>query len=182
MKKYLYVTGGWFFSLILVFAFPLDIPTVTGIVFLLFYLCGLVLVIVFLVALFRKRNRREPAIAMFLVLLICIVTFNKGLRWGAMIHFLTNKSRYEAILVKLSSTQNAEEREKICSDDCMTLSDEPMRVAFHYCHWFLNWNDIVYDPTGAVKVEYLPPERRLSIYFGRGERLYGDWYLCHFAD
>ena len=182
MKKPLYVIAGWVLSLILVFALPFDIPAITGFAFLLFYLTGFLLLLIFLVGLLGKTKRRENAIGILLVLVILFVTFNKGVRWGAAIHLLTNKGRYEAVLKKISSTQSTAEREKICGDDCGLLSDEPVRVSFHYCHWFLNWRDIVYDPTGAVKVEYLPPERRMSVYFRRGEHLSGDWYLCHFAD
>jgi hypothetical protein len=182
MKKYLYAIGTWFMPFLLILAFPEDIPILAGLAFLSFFFLGLVLVIVFLIALFRKPNRYEPAVAISLVFLICMVTFTKGLRLGAQIHLLTNKGRYEAVVARLAATGNTEERERICGDDCTTLFDEPMRVAFHYCHWFLNWKDIVYDPTGAVNVDYPPPEQRLSIYFRRGEHLYGDWYLCHFAD
>ncbi len=182
MKKYLYAIGAWFISLILIFAFPRDIPIITGDVFLCFYLVGLIFVIVFLIVLIVKPKKLEPLLAVSLVLLICIVTFNKGVRWGAMVHLFTNKGRYEGIVMRLAATKNVEERERICGDDCMILSDEPLRVAFHYCHFFLNWKDIVHDPTGEVNVGFLPPDRRLSIYFIRGERLYGDWYLGHFGD
>ena len=182
MKKYLGIVGIWFLLLVTVFAFPMDIPIITGFAFIFFYLSGFALVVFFLIALVRRKDRHQPTAAIVFVILILFGLYHVGLRWGAWLHLLFNKGRYEAVLAKVASTRDSKERESICGDNCLVLSDQPLRVSFHYCHFFLNWNDIAYDPTGESNVDDLPPQRRLNVYFRRSRPLGGDWYLFQFAD
>ena len=53
----------------------------------------------------------------------------------------------------------------------------------HCVHGFLNWHDIVYDPSGTVaSIKTWDEKKRLDIYFIRAEHLTGDWYIGHFGD
>ncbi len=59
------------------------------------------------------------------------------------------------------------------------------RVSFHYAHGFLNWYDLVYDPTGTLatisKEEHVRREQ-INGYFIEASHLSGNWYLGHFGD
>lgn len=185
-KRFLGPIATWVLALVVVFAFPRDLPEITGLAILLFPLAGLILLAVFLVgfivALVRRKDTVSPAIAMLSVILIGGVYFGAGLKCGARLHLLMNQSRYETTIAKLSLVHSSEEREAICGDDCMILSDEPLRVTFHTCHSFLYWPDIVYDPTGAVNDKDMSRLHQLNVYLFGAERLKGDWYLANFGD
>lgn len=185
-KYFLAPIAAWVVGLVGIFAFPRDLPDTTGLAILGFPLVGLILLIVFLVvfivALVRKKGRLSPAIAIVLVVLIGGVHRASGLRWGSRLHLFVNQSRYESTIDKLKIAHSPEEREAICGNDCMILSYEPLRVTFHTCHSFLHWPDIVYDPTGAVSDTDVSRLHNLNVYLFGAERLTGDWYLANFAD
>ena len=74
------------------------------------------------------------------------------------------------------------ERQRICGEKCWLLYDRE-RVAFHYVHGFLNWHDIIYDPSGkVVTLRSWDERKRFDTYFISAEPLTGDWYLGHFGD
>jgi len=172
----------WVLALVTIFAFPKDLPEITGLAILLFPLVGLILLVVFTVAVFRSKERRRAVIAILLVTLIGITYFAGGLQWGAGLHLLINRSRYEATIARLSSARSLEEEEAICGDDCMILSEKPLRVTFHFCHSFLYWPDIVHDPSGAVSDNDISKLHQLNVYLFGAKRLTEDWYLADFGD
>jgi hypothetical protein len=92
-----------------------------------------------------------------------------------------NQGRYEATIARLSLA-TSEERNRICGAECFVLSDEPLRVSFHFCHCFLSWPDIVYDPTGAVADPDIGKLHQMNVYLFGGERLTEGWYLGRFGD
>jgi hypothetical protein len=182
MKWFLGPIAIWVLALLTIFAFPRDLPKITGFAILLFPLTGLILLVVFTVAVFRSKERRSAVIAILFVTIIGVTYFGGGLQWGAQLHLLINRSRYEATIARLSSARSFEERKAICGDDCMILSDEPLRVTFHFCHAFLYWPDIVHDPSGAVSDKDISKLHQLNVYLFGAERLTGDWYLADFGD
>jgi hypothetical protein len=94
-------------------------------------------------------------------------------------HFQIHKSRFETIVGQVLAASTEEERKRICAGDCWLYSNEPVRVAFHYAHGFLNWHDIVYDPTSKVA---LPDDHPYYGYLVATDHLTGAWFFCHFAD
>ena len=90
--------------------------------------------------------------------------------------------RYEATIARLSSARSLEEEEATCGDDCMILSEKPLRVTFHFCHAFLYWPDIVHDPSGAVSDRDISKLHQLNVYLFGAKRLTEDWYLADFGD
>lgn len=182
MRKYFGGVAIWVASILIVVAVPYDMPVVTWLAIILFLIAGLLFAIILLVVLVKVRKKRQPAIALLLVVLVLAVSFNGGFRLGAYVHLLVNQARYTALVTKLLTENDRDQRETICGDICVILSDDPLRVGFHFCHGFLNWIDIVYDPTGAVTERRLPPERALGIYHVGGKHLKADWYIGYFAD
>lgn len=182
MKKCLAIITIWVLTIIVIFAFPQDIPGLTCLAVSLFPITGISLIIFFLVTLVRSDNKRSPTIGLLLVTLIGVVYLTNGFIWGTQLHLRMNQSRYEAIIAKLSQARSREEREKICSDDCLLLSDQPLRVSFHYCHCLLTWQNIVYDPTGAVNDTDISRLHKLSVFLFGTKRLTGDWYIGYFGD
>lgn len=80
------------------------------------------------------------------------------------------------------AAKDDEERKRICGEECWLLHDRD-RVAFHYVHGFLNWHDIIYDPSGKVlALKSWDDKKRFDMYFVSAEHLTGDWYLGHFGD
>ena len=50
-------------------------------------------------------------------------------------------------------------------------------------HGFLNWQDIVYDPSGEIiAINTWDDRKKFNTYFIGARRLTGDWYLAHFGD
>ncbi|HZS07591.1 MAG TPA: hypothetical protein VFD58_22340 [Blastocatellia bacterium] len=182
MKKYSVAIGIWLLVLIAIFSFPVDLPDIIGLVILSSPLIGIILIGFFFVLLLKEKKKHRPVVAMLLVVLICVALFEKGVRWGASLHLLVNENRYQAIVTQVLSAQDGAERRAICGERCMILSEKPLRVSFHYCHWFLIWRDIVYDPTGAVNEKDILKLHQLNSYLFGAEHLRRDWYLCNFGD
>jgi hypothetical protein len=182
MKPYFIAIGIWVLSILIVFAFPFDIPFVTWLAIIGFLVAGLLLAIILIVLLVRARKKLQAASALLVVLLVGVISFNGGFRLGAQLHLLVNERRYNEMLNRLSAESDPARKESICGDRCLVLTDDPLRVAFHFCHGFLNWFDIVYDPTAVVTQRKLPPERTLGVYHVGGEHLRADWYIGYFAD
>ena len=181
MAKHLAAILVWLLLPIIVFAFPRDIPGITCLAILGFPLGGLVLAVIFAILLLRGKHKRNAALGLVLVLIFGALWFSSGLKWGARLHLIVNRSRYEATIARLSLA-SSEERGEICGDDCFLLSDEPLRVVFHFCHCPLDWPDIVYDPTGAITDPDIGKLHQMDVYLFGGERLTGNWYLGRFGD
>jgi hypothetical protein len=98
--------------------------------------------------------------------------------WGGLLHFYLYRHRYQAIVQQVVTLPSKEEQQNICSGNCWIRSSEPLQVGFHYAHGFLNWHDIVHDPSGKVT----KPEFPSYGYLVYSDHLSGNWYLCHFSD
>jgi hypothetical protein len=62
------------------------------------------------------------------------------------------------------------------------MSEDDNRVAFRYADGFLNWLDIVYDPTRKVEASDWDTKKRLDTYFLWAEKMTDNWYVGHFGD
>lgn len=96
MKWFLGPIATWVLALVTIFAFPRDLPEITGLAILLFPLIGLILLVAFTVAVFRSKERRPAVIAILLVMLIGVAYRAGGVQWGARLHLLINRSWYLA--------------------------------------------------------------------------------------
>jgi hypothetical protein len=120
---------------------------------------------------------------MRLIICIAYIAAAKMVTWGALTHLYLNKATYQTTATRMLEARDESERNQICGEDCWLLSSDPNSVAFHYVHGFLNWHDIVYDPSGTVAdIKTWDERKRLDTYFIRAEHLMGDWYICHFGD
>ena len=180
LKIILYSVGGWILALGLIFILP--IPLISGFAQLLSLLIGFVLLILALISLGKDKDKVSALLAITLVVVTTWLAVTKSLEWGAWAHFKINRAGYEARLSKVLSVSDEAERKKLCGDDCLILSGDSNRVAFHYVHGFLNWHDFVNDPTGAVMERDYEKRKQIDLYFVGAKHLSGDWYLGHFGD
>src|SRR2546428_3910553 len=153
LTKFIYATIGlWLVSTLFIYALGYSeaMQILRGFWPLLSLLLTAVLALLCVIALFIDRPKLWAALAILLVALTTVAVFKTFGSWGAWMHFHIHKGRYETIVRQVLATSTEEERKKICSGDCWLYSDEPVRVAFHYAHGFLNWHDIIYDPTSKV--------------------------------
>jgi hypothetical protein len=175
--------GIWLVAILLVFTFPHPFPAFTGLGMLVFPLAGFLLMLFYLYTLFRWKYELLSLLFIILIGLVSVLTFQRGITWGAMARFYLNRSKYEAAVVNVISAEDEAQKEERCSGDCWILSKEANQIGFHYAHGFLNWHDIVYDPTKEVdKVKTVGERYKISIYFIGAEHITGNWYVCHFAD
>lgn len=181
LTKSIFITiGVWVAVTLLIYSFGYGeaFPVLRGYWPLASLLIAAILILLCLIAFFINKPKLAPAWAILLVVITAYFSIKMFRSWGGRIHFQIHKSRYEKIVQGISATQNEEERKKICSGDCWIRSSDPLQVGFHFAHGFLNWHDIVYDPSRQVK----KPERPMYGYLVYSDHLSGDWYLCHFAD
>ena len=144
---------------------------------------GALLAIVCLIALFKEKRRQWPALAIVLIAFVVYLAFAHLLNWGALANFYLHRRYYETTARALIMAHTDVERKQICGDRCWLMSTDPPRPSFHYVDGFLNWYDIVYDPSGAVMtIKTYDEKRKISFYFRSARHLTGDWYLCHFSD
>ena len=180
--KFIYASiGFWLVSTSLIYTTGYNeaMQILRGLWPLLSLLLAAVLALLCVIALFIDRPKRWAATAILPVALTTVAVFKTFGSWGAWAHFYIHKGRYEAIVGQVLATSTEEERKRICDGDCWLYSDEPVRVAFHYSHGFLNWHDIVYDPTGNVA---RPDDHTYYGYLAASDHLTGAWFFCHFAD
>jgi hypothetical protein len=183
MKIFIASLSLWLVIVGVLFVLPHPVPELTGLAWQFLPLpIAVGLLILSLVALIKDKDRILPLLAIVLTLLTTWVVLRKSMSWGARTQLYLNGKSYEATVAKLLSARDESERRSICGDECMLISDSPPRVAFHYAHGFLNWSDIVYDPTGAVAETDFDKRRKLNLYLISAEHLSGDWYLCQFGD
>ena len=181
-KVILIAIAVWWVILVVLFVFPHLVPILSGFAILLSLPVALVLFILSIVALVKDKKRLWPAVSIALILLVTFVTLTKLMRWGALANFYLNRARYESTTRTILAAP-INQREQLCGDNCLILSNDPPRVSFHYIHGFLNWHDIVYDPSGAlVRAKDYDERKQLNLYFVSAEHLTGDWYLGHFGD
>ena len=181
-KLSLSLIGLWWAVLVILFVFPNLLPIVSGFAILLSLPIAFALLVLSLIALFKDKTRLWPVVSIALIALVSYLAVTRLPRWGAFANLYLNNRRYEAIKNSVIAA-GIDQREQLCGDDCWIMNNDPPRVAFHYVHGFLNWNDIVYDPSGAVvRTKDYDERKRLNVYFIDAEHLTGDWYLCHFGD
>jgi len=170
-------TGTWLIFSVLLFVINHRIYSFRGLWLIVCLFIALVLSILSYIALFKEKRKLQPVFAIILVLAVSYFSLSKLMIGGTWIHFFLNKSYYESRLKQVSAVAE-EEREKSCRGECYIRSQSPLQVGFHYAHGFLNWTDIVYDPSGSVTKK----ERPNYGYLVASEHLTGDWYICHFSD
>lgn len=180
-KVILVSIGVWWLALITLFIFP--VRFLSWFALLVSLPVAVVLAILSLVALFKDKRGLWPALSIVLVVVTVYVGLAHLLRFGALANFYLHRRYYETTARSMTIARTDAERKQICGDDCWLMSTDPSRVAFHYVDGFLNWDDIVYDPSGGVIAPMTVDDRfRMNTYFRSAEHLTGDWYLCHFSD
>lgn len=176
--KYIYTAAGiWLTCSVLLFIINHNFYQLRGLWIIFCLLVTLVLSILSYIALFNEKRKLQPILAIVLIIAISYFSINKLIIWGTWIHFFLNKGYYEAKLKQVLEA-GEDEREKTCGRECYVRSQSPLQVGFHYAHGFLNWTDIVYDPSGSVTQK----ERPSYGYLVASEHLTGNWYICHFSD
>src|SRR5687768_12522029 len=180
MLKYLLAIGTWLGPPLVAFALPTDAPGLTCLAMIYLYLGGLCLAFVFFIRFFATREKPPAVAASFLALLLWVLVWQYGFTFGARVHLMVNQSRYEQIIAKLNLATSIEEKNRICGGKCIAYPHHPI-VAFHYCHCFYNWPDIVYDPTGALSGDG-DEVRKLDFYLHGSKRLSKFWYIGYFGD
>ena len=172
--------GSWFLALILLFVFP--VSAISGFAIILSVPIAAVLLILTLIALIKEKRKRWPVIGAALILAVCFIALPRVMYWGALAHLYLYKRSYETTAQKMIAAKDDAERQKICGEECLLLYDRN-RVSFHYVHGFLNWHDIIYDPSGKlIALTSWDERKRFDTYFVSAEHLTGDWYLGHFGD
>lgn len=181
-KLILIAIGAWWLILVILFIFPHVIPILSGFATLLSLPVAAVLLILSLIALVADKKRIWPIVSIGLIVLVSYLAVTQLMWWGALANLYLYRHHYESTTKSVVAARS-DQREQLCGDECWIMSDEPPRVAFHFIHGFLNWHDIVHDPSGDVVRPKTYEERmKLNVYFVKAEHLTGDWYLCHFGD
>jgi hypothetical protein len=181
LTKFIYVSIGlWSISTLLIYTIGYSeaFHILRGLWPLFSLLIAAVLAVISVIAFFTVKPRLHAALMIVVVALTTATVFKTFGSWGAWAHFHIHKGRYETIVEQVLATSTEEERKKICAGDCWLYSNEPARIAFHYAHGFLNWRDIVYDPTNKVA----RPNPPYDGYLVATDHLTGAWFFCHFAD
>lgn len=169
-------------SVITPFVFPDVLPVGSGFAFILSLPVALILVILTLISLIKEKKRLWPAFAAALIIAVFFFVLPRIHYWGALAHLYLHKRSYETTAQRMLAARNDSERRTICGEQCWLVSDHGP-VAFHYIHGFLDWHDLIYDPTGRVPANTSWDERkRFDIYFISADQLTCDWYLGHFGD
>jgi hypothetical protein len=179
-KVTIYSMAAWLLTMALGFAIP--IPPVAGLAGLASLLIGPTLLILAAVSLVIAEDKRLPLLAALLITLTTWLANTRAVDWGARLHFLLNRGQYEAKVSEVLAAGGAAEKEQACGGRCWLMSGENNRIAFHYAHGFLNWQDIVYDPTGAIMAQDWDAKKRIDMFLRRATHLSGDWYLVYFSD
>ena len=179
MLKYLRAMGIWSLPPLAIFAFPTEAPGLTCLAVIYMMLAGLVLALAFFIKFFRTREKPMAATAFFMVGILWFLWWQYGFTLSARLHLFVNQGRYEKIINELSRAKSGEEKARICGERCLSSAD-PI-IVFHYCHCFLNWPDLVYDPTGSLDG---PPHelRKINLYLHDSRRLSKFWYIGYFGD
>ena len=174
--------GFWLLALSILFVFPDLLPVVSGFAIILSLPVAVILVILTLISLIKEKKKLWPAFAAALIIAVFFFALPRITYWGALAHLYLHKRSYEATAQRMLAARNDAERQTICGEECWLVSaDGP--VAFHYVHGFLDWYDIIYDPTGSVlAIKSRDERKRFDMYFISADQLTCDWYLGHFGD
>jgi len=180
MLKYLYAIAIWLLPPLIVVALPTEAPGLTCLAMIYLYLAGLCLAFAFFITFFATRSKPFAASALVLVVVLWPLVWQYGFTVGARIHLLVNERRYMAIIAELSRAKSNEEKARICGENCDPQTGRSI-VVFHYCHCFLSWPDIVYDPNDTLDA---PRDelQKISIYLHGSRRLSKFWYIGYFGD
>lgn len=171
--------GFWLLALILLFVFPNFVPIVPGFAVIGSFPIAVILMILTLIALIKERRKLGPVLCAALISAVVFVVLPRAMYWGALVHLFLNKRSYETTAQAVLVAKD----ESICREECWLLSSDSDGVAFHYVHGFLNWHDIIYDPSGKIlSMRSRDEKKRFNLYFISAEHLTGDWYLGHFGD
>ena len=174
--------GLWNLALILLFVFPNLFPVGSGFAIILSVPLAIILMILTLIALIKEKRKLGPVVCAALILTVFFIGLPRAMYWGALAHLYLYKRTYQTTAQSMLAAKDDEERQKICGEECWLLSDRDP-VAFHFFHGFLNWHDIIYDPSGKVlTLQSYDERKRFDMYFISAEHLTGDWYLGHFGD
>ena len=181
-KIILAAIGSWLLALILLFVFPNILPAISGFAVILSVPIAVVLMILTLIALIKERRRRWPVVCAALILAVFFIALPRVMYWSALAHLHLHRQSYETTVQSMLAAKDEAERRRICGEKCRFLYDRE-RVAFHYVHGFLDWHDIIYDPSGKLlTLKSWDERKRFDTYFSSAEHLTGDWYLGHFGD
>jgi hypothetical protein len=182
VKIILFAIGLWSLTVLLLFIFPNVLPFLSGFALLLSLPIGFVLFILTVIALIRDIRKVWPVICL-LILAVSYFSLRHVTYWGARAHLYLNQNRYKSLALKMVAAGDEIERRSICQEECWIVSHDYGAVAFHYVHGFLNWDDIIYDPSGKIVALKTWDERKqFNTYFISAEHLTGDWYLGYFGD
>lgn len=174
----------WFLSLALLFVFPDVLPVISGFGILLSLPIAVILIVLTVIAFIKERRKRWAIVCATLIISVSFFAFKRVMYWGALAHLYLNHQTYKTTAARMLAAQDDTQRRNICGEECWLIASDRSRiVAFHYLHGFLNWHDIIYDPSGKVLALQSWDERKqFNIYFISAEHLTGDWYLGHFGD
>ena len=181
MLKYLRAIAIWLVPPLAVVALPREAPELTCLAMIYLYLGGLVLALAFFIIFFATRSKVYAANALILVVMIWLLVWSHGFTVGARIHLFVNERRYLATIAELSRAKSIEEKARICGEGCDPSSERSI-VAFHYCHCFLNWPDIVYDPNDNLEALSREELQKINLYLHGSKRLSKNWYVGNFGD
>jgi hypothetical protein len=179
MRKYLIAIGAWLLPPLAVFALPTEAPGLTCLAVIYLYLAGLCLGVAFFTVFFFTPKKPQVAGAFFLVVIIWLLAWQHGFVFGARLHLFVNERRYAKTIDELSRAESQEERDRICEEKC--FYSEGRIVVFHYCHCFLSWPDLVYDPTGKLDAPRSELQKINGYLYG-SRRLSKNWYIGYFGD
>ena len=181
MFRYLCAIAIWLLAPVAVFALPFDAPVTTCAAMAYLYAGAPLLALVFFVLIFATRKKPSAALALLIVLSLCLPIWYFGFRFGARVHLLVNEGRYAEKIRQLSQAKTVEQRGRLCEGgQCMVDTKKPL-VTFHYCHCLSFWPDIVYDPAGELRGnrEQL---QKLDFYLHDASHLKTFWYIGYFGD
>ena len=151
-KTILAAIGSWLSALILLFVFPL-FPVFSGFALILSVPIAAVLLILTLIALIIERRKAWALVCAALLLAAFFWVLPRAMYWGAMAHLFLHKQTYETAAQRMLAARDQPEQRRICGEQCWLMSPDGGQVAFHYVHGFLNWHDIICDPSGKVAIK-----------------------------
>ena len=182
-KTILAAVGVWFVLLIVVFVVPDFLPLILGFNVLFSLPIALVFLVLTLFALIREKRKLGPVLGLILIVTVSYVGYGRITYWGARVCLYLNKGSYERTAQRMLTARDSAEQQRICGERCWLLTPNRGPVGFHYVHGFLNWTDIIYDPSGSVAaLKSWDEKKQFNMYFIKAEPLMGDWYLVYFAD